>query len=383
MTHHKKVLALPISQVKNTKAIDALEKYIRKHQKNWFSPKTQDKSPLSGAMQKYLKHITQPSVSDIKVFFQIMFKALNSSQKLELLSRDLIGNKETKRDWHPLGDRLALYADWTASGRGLNCFKQVFEKMKPFYANSHTEDTEFGKYMTELLHDADETMLDSVNAPESHYFPITSGTGSSGPAFIIQNILGIFLSSQAKSLVLNHYQRIARPDGPLSFEEYKQSMGADLPTVIVSPMEHHTSINPYKDGLSELQMCALDKSGKVDYTKLEAQIRKEMASKNTVIVSLSAGSNVSGVLLDLDKVKTMVQKIRDENPGKKLVLGIDFAAVHGYKAVDMSDTVVDFAIFSPHKLAGGEGSTGVGIFKTELYKELCPLPASGSGGGTV
>ncbi|MDD4310786.1 MAG: hypothetical protein PHO32_10420, partial [Candidatus Cloacimonetes bacterium] len=55
----------------------------------------------------------------------------------------------------PFGNVPLVYADFTASGRGLFCIENYIQKILQFYANTHTEDDFTGKTMTTLLHEAE------------------------------------------------------------------------------------------------------------------------------------------------------------------------------------------------------------------------------------
>jgi selenocysteine lyase/cysteine desulfurase len=62
----------------------------------------------------------------------------------------------------------------------------------------------------------------------------------------------------------------------------------------------------------------------------------------------------------------------------------DFAAVAPYVEIDMNKdktSYFDAAFFSPHKFLGGPGSSGILVFREELYRK--DLPPTTAGGGTV
>ncbi|HNX38924.1 MAG TPA: hypothetical protein PKI15_11240, partial [Candidatus Cloacimonadota bacterium] len=55
---------------------------------------------------------------------------------LEWLRRDIIGRNMTYQT--PFGERPLVYADYTASGRGLYSLENHVQKILQFYANTHT-----------------------------------------------------------------------------------------------------------------------------------------------------------------------------------------------------------------------------------------------------
>ena len=100
-----------------------------------------------------------------------------SETKLDLrdLRRQIVGVDALFQT--PFGERLMLYADYTASGRSLRFVEDYLRRLLRLYANSHTEDDISGRVTTELLHQAEERIKQAVNAgPDGrsrprHHFP--------------------------------------------------------------------------------------------------------------------------------------------------------------------------------------------------------------------
>eukprot|EP00392_Amoebophrya_sp_AT5.2_P002957 g2962.t1 len=98
-----------------------------------------------------------------------------------------------------------------------------------------------------------------------------------------------------------------------------------------------------------------------------------------LVAVLSAGSNVTGVLRN---VPFLTQRLHKLN----CVVAFDFAASLAHVRVDLNprncaDAAVDAAFFSPHKLLGGPGCSGVLVVKKQLLtgNAVPTVP----GGGTV
>ena len=64
----------------------------------------------------------------------------------------------------PFGERLMVYADYTASGRCVGLVEKYIQNLQRIYANTHTEDDTTGRTMTALLHDAETAIKRHVNA---------------------------------------------------------------------------------------------------------------------------------------------------------------------------------------------------------------------------
>ena len=63
----------------------------------------------------------------------------------------------------PFGERLMVYADYTASGRNVAFVERFLMSIEESYANTHTEDDLTGRSTTELLHRAEGIIKEAVN----------------------------------------------------------------------------------------------------------------------------------------------------------------------------------------------------------------------------
>ena len=92
----------------------------------------------------------------------------------------------------PFGERLMVYADYTASGRCLGFVEKYVQNLQRIYANTHTEDDISGRSMTQLVEQAERAIKRSVNAgPDGRI--ICVGTGATGAIDKLQQIVGVAL----------------------------------------------------------------------------------------------------------------------------------------------------------------------------------------------
>lgn len=144
----------------------------------------------------------RPTLKDLFEYLEFEFadaekKASNRSGRVEFLRNMLVGRDRLFDGY--FGRRLLLYADWTASGRSVDLFDRFFrESVDPWYANSHTEDSNTGRYMTALVHEAEKFILEQYGVSSQTHACLAQGTGSSGPLNLIQQILGIHLPPKTK-----------------------------------------------------------------------------------------------------------------------------------------------------------------------------------------
>ena len=99
----------------------------------------------------------------------------------------------------PFGQRLVSYADYTASGRGIEFIEGYIEQILRHYANTHTVDDATGMITTGRLHKAEGTIKRLINAGPQ-YKIIEAGSGATGAVHRLQQILGIYIPPVAKDL---------------------------------------------------------------------------------------------------------------------------------------------------------------------------------------
>jgi selenocysteine lyase/cysteine desulfurase len=82
----------------------------------------------------------------------------------------------------PFGERLMVYCDYTASGRCLRFVESYLQSLQRVYANTHTEDDITGRSMTQLLHEAETAIKESVNAGPDGRIGRSAGPGNATTA---------------------------------------------------------------------------------------------------------------------------------------------------------------------------------------------------------
>lgn len=269
----------------------------------------------------------------------------------------------------PFGQRLMLYGDYTASGRTLNFIERYLMRLQRHYANTHTEDDMTGRSMTHLLHSAEETIKNCVNAGEDCRI-INIGTGATGAINKIQQILGVYLP-------------------PATKKNLEDNLGVDftdtdknLPVVFVGPYEHHSNEISWRDGLCEIVEIQLDEQGHMDLAHLERLLQLPEYQNRRKIGSFSAASNVTGLISPVHEIAALLHK------HNALAL-FDYAASAPYVEINMqpedstpeNNTSLDAVFISAHKFLGGPGSSGVLVFNKSIYNSN--LAPTVSGGGTV
>ena len=304
---------------------------------------------------------------------------------IEYVREQIIGNDLVFTT--PFGQRHNLYADYTASGRGLRFIEEKLFNILKSYANSHTEDDYTGIYCTRLLQQAEEMIKRLVNAgPDGRI--ILTGTGATGALERLQKIIGVYqapMTRQRTSQCIGKLRKdLCADSGDLSAQEESlgcvdvaEEMRAFCPVVFVGPYEHHSNELMWRESLAEVVVVNLDKRGMLDLSDLELKLSDPRFSGRSRFASFSAGSNITGLKTDVYRVARLCHQY--DTP-----VFFDFAAIAPYEEINMNrdkECYFDAIFFSPHKFLGGPGTSGVLIFNRSIYNEQ--LPPTTAAGGTV
>jgi len=300
----------------------------------------------------------------------------NKPLDFEFLRRELIGADAPIAT--PFGERLMMYADYTASGRCLCFVENYLRQIQRFYANSHTEDDISGRSMTQLLREAEASIKRSVNAGDTGRI-ICVGSGATGAIDKLQQIIGVALPPATRQQLAD---LLADALGAGEAERFKRYLREHQPVVFVGPYEHHSNEISWRENLATVVTVRLDDEGGIDLQHLEALLRDPAYQGRRRIGSFSAASNVTGIKSPVHEIAALLHR-------HDAIACFDFAASAPYVKIDMNppagkydgDASLDAIFISPHKFLGGPGSSGVLVFNERLYHR--ELPPTVSAGGTV
>ncbi|MDP2174141.1 MAG: aminotransferase class V-fold PLP-dependent enzyme [Candidatus Cloacimonadaceae bacterium] len=296
--------------------------------------------------------------------------------ELDWLRRDVIGRNMPFET--PFGTRTLVYADFTASGRALNTIESHVQRILQYYANTHTEDDFTGKTMTRLLHDAEKIIKRHFNASAKNKIIFTE-SGTTGGITKLQQILGVYWPPATRERVNSFLKSCLErnPGKVLCNQDLHNYIRNHRPIVFVGPYEHHSNEIMWRQTLCDIIELPLNDNDDLDLELLEKTVSDPQYAKRLKIGSFSAASNVSGLLTDVYEVA----RIMHRHGG---LACFDFAACAPYVEIDMNhdgESYFDAIFFSPHKLIGGPGSSGVLIINEDIYP--AKLPPTVPAGGTV
>ncbi|WP_315928713.1 aminotransferase class V-fold PLP-dependent enzyme [Mesorhizobium sp. SP-1A] len=247
----------------------------------------------------------------------------------------------------PFGVKELLYADYVASGRALMQVERfILEQVLPFYANSHTEASYCGGFMTRLRREARAAIAACCGAGPEHAV-IFAGSGATAGINRLVKLLGV-----ADAVAEGRHVRI-----------------------LIGPYEHHSNILPWRESGAEVLEIAEVASGGPDLAMLGEELR---VPADLTVCAFSAASNVTGIVTDVAAVTRLAKAA-----GAKMVW--DYAGAGPYLPITMypagaGGDGIDAVVVSPHKFIGGPGASGVLILRRDAAVTAKP---SWPGGGTV
>jgi len=300
----------------------------------------------------------------------------NTPLEFSFLRRELIGADAPIET--PFGERLMVYADYTASGRCLCFVENYLRQLQRIYANSHTEDDISGRSMTQLLREAEESIKRSVHAGESGRI-ISVGSGATGAIDKLQQLIGVSLPPVTR---LQLGTLLGNALGSEKLGTFKRYLRENQPIVFVGPYEHHSNEISWRENLATVVTVRMDSEGGIDLNHLEELLQDPAYQGRKRIGSFSAASNVTGIISPVHEIAVLLHRY-------DAIACFDYAASAPYVEIDMNpaddeydgDASLDAIFISPHKFLGGPGSTGVLVFHERLYHR--ELPPTVSAGGTV
>lgn len=230
-----------------------------------------------------------------------------------------------------------IYADFTASGKPFRLIERyIIKNVYPYYANTHSN-AYCGRRMSKMIELSKDIIKKSINADNDHAI-IFTGNGCSG--------------------AINHFIHILNiKDSPKEW------------CIFVSEAEHNSNLLPWRESGAHIIIIPIDECGLIDTVKLESSLKGPSKYKYK-LVSISAGSNITGVIQDVKKIADIAHRY-------KAKACFDFAATAPYVPIDMRG--IDAIFLSVHKFLGGVGCPGLLVFKRELCQNDHPYcPAGGT-----
>jgi selenocysteine lyase/cysteine desulfurase len=280
------------------------------------------------------------------------------------LCRGVIGHNA--RLATPEGDKPLLYFDYIATGRFHRAIEdELNTRVLPMMANTHTETSWTGRWMTRLYERAFRRIGAYLNAaPDDVVLPV--GSGSTGAVNRLIHIMGLRIPSQLED----------------RYGLSRHIPAGDRPVIFRSQMEHHSNDITWRETIGETVFARFDARGRISPERLDEQLA-EYRERPVKIGTFAAASNVTGIHNDCQALARVLHR-------HGALAFFDYAAAGPYVPIDMHprgpdgrpdpDAAMDAVFLSMHKFLGGPRTPGLLIANRKLLSNRVPAEP---GGGTV
>ena len=262
------------------------------------------------------------------------------------------------------------YADFIASGLpSPHIEQQLQSKIYPYYSNTHSN-AHNGIFMKNQIGLSKLYMRQQFKIDED-YKIIFPGNGCTGAINHLVNCINYSI-----------YDRV------FIFISLYEHYSNHLPWQEIANTNHHISLI-YIPFIKSNQSSTNLNSGLIDLNWLDNYIQEIYLNTNNrqydqhnhkktlIICSITACSNITGIIMPLQEIRTILNKY-ESNANYHSYFFSDFACSAPY--VDIDGKLFDAFYFSPHKFIGGPSTPGVLIGKSCLFAKSKPQC---SGGGCV
>jgi len=255
------------------------------------------------------------------------------------------------------------YADFIASG--LPCpyiEKYIQTKIYPLYSNTHSN-AHNGIFMKNIISNTKKYIRSVLNISDDYQILFT-GSGTTGA---INYLVGCIDYTKYSRVViyLSLYEHYSNH---LPWVELTNNHSSKVKVEYIPFID--SNIN--NQGLIDLDW--LNRSIMDLYT--DSKNSKEF-DRTLIICSISACSNINGIINPLDKIRQILDQYPNSNKFFKYFFA-DYACSAPY--VNINGSIFDAFFFSPHKFIGGVGTPGILIGRSCLFSKSKPFCL---GGGCV
>ena len=280
----------------------------------------------------------------IEGIFEDFSSSISGPDRIAKLSQGAIGEGTLIPGLY--GENPLIYADYVASGRALSQVEAFMqEKVLPYYANSHTQASFCGAYVTKMRKAARAKIASCCQANDD-YSVIFSGSGATNGINRLVQLFGVENAVQQN----------------------------ENPLVIIGPYEHHSNILPWRESGAEVLEIKEAEQGGPDLTDLESALNAGQG--RLIVCAFSAASNVTGIISDVEGITQLVNRF-------KALCVWDYAGGGPYLPINLGPSghcCIDAVVVSSHKFLGGPGASGVLIVRNDVIEMKKPTQP---GGGTV
>lgn len=254
-----------------------------------------------------------------------------------------------------------LNADTTATGIPSRHIEQSMQQLVPLYANTHSN-AFAGNNMSKMIRDVRNTVAREFHVDRAKYDILFTGTGCTMAVKHILHILGVYEHPNDFVILITENEHHAVHLGCI--QALKQQ----------NCIFNYNQVNKLNKGTVNnlIVVPTIAGTNQINATALLSTLQSLTKSKKQVICFFNHGSNVTGSLQDQKNINYICRTVIPS-----VIMCWDYACSFPYVDIFMEDDQTDVIVCSPHKCCGGNGTTGLLVYRKDLHKASYPFVLAG------
>lgn len=262
----------------------------------------------------------------------------------------------------PTGNTVpVINADTTATGIPSKSIEESMSKLVPFYSNTHSNAI-MGNNMGKMIKEVKDLIAKEFHISRDKYNILFPGNGCTMAVKQILHILGVYEFPERFIILITENEHHAVHLGCLQ--------ALDQQNCIFN--EKHVS-KLSKGNVRNLKVIKTIKgSNQINADHLVKVLNSIKNSDKQIICFFNHGSNVTGSIQDQYNINYICKSIIPS-----AIMCWDYACSFPYVDIDMENDNTDVIVCSPHKCCGGNGTSGLLVYRNTLHKASYPFVLAG------
>lgn len=262
----------------------------------------------------------------------------------------------------PTGQQIpVINADTTATGIPSKSIEEKMQQLVPFYSNTHSN-AYMGNNMSKMIRDVRNVVAKEFHINRNKYDILFTGNGCTMCVKQILHILGVYEHPNDFVILISENEHHAVHLGCMqALQEQNCIFNYNQVHKINKGSVNDLIVIPTIRGTNQINATYL-----VDVLKSLTNTNKQ------VICFFNHGSNVTGSLQDQYNINFICKSIIPT-----CIMCWDYACSFPYVDIFMEHDNTDVIVCSPHKAWGGNGTTGLLIYRKDLHKASYPFVLAG------
>lgn len=262
----------------------------------------------------------------------------------------------------PFGKKVkVINADTTATGIPSKSIEQSMIHKVPLYSNTHSN-AKMGNNMSMMIKDVRNVVAKEFHVNPKKYNILFPGNGCTMAVKQILHILGVYehpnnfiiliSENEHHAVHLGCIQALKKQNCIFNYDQLDKINNGSVDNLIVIP--------------------TINETNQINAAYLEEILRSLATTNKQIICFFNHGSNVTGSIQDQRSINYICKSIIPS-----IIMCWDYACSFPYVDIFMEYDNTDVIVCSPHKCCGGNGSTGLLVYKKDLHKASYPFVLAG------